>query len=142
MLPKQNREPACNICSSRKPSLFRSCTVQIPSGLLYIPCTYPDTPFMCIISNFLTDNNKPLPVFSMTEIHESSEFFSHSPFQILERAASSPTRITSLCICRIEAGTSGVTGPKKALRTMSALSSPLTTTRIFLACMIVLIPMV
>ena len=52
------------------------------------------------------------------------------------------TSVTSLCICRIEAGTRGVTGPKNASLTISALSSPLTMIRIFFACMIVPIPIV
>ena len=42
----------------------------------------------------------------------------------------------------MEAGTSGVTGPKKARRTISALSEPLATTRISLAAMMVPMPMV
>ena len=57
-------------------------------------------------------------------------------------AALSPTRTTLGCIWRMEAGTWGVTGPVKAAFTMSALSSPLTTTRIWRASMMDLMPMV
>ena len=71
----------------------------------------------------------------------------HAPSQLkniyrLLSAASSATSVTSLCSCNTEAGTCGVIGPKKALCTISALSSPLATIRIFLACMMVLMPIV
>ena len=62
--------------------------------------------------------------------------------QISLRASSSPTRMKSGCICRMEAGTSGVTGPKKAFFTMAALSLPLATSSTLRACMMVLMPMV
>ena len=42
----------------------------------------------------------------------------------------------------MEAGTIGVTGPVKAVFTMSALASPLTTTRICLAAMMLPMPIV
>ena len=42
----------------------------------------------------------------------------------------------------MEAGTSGVTGPCTVLRTASALSAPLATTRMLRACMMVPMPMV
>ncbi len=57
-------------------------------------------------------------------------------------ASLSTTTVTFGWNCRMEAGTSGVTGPKKARRTISALSEPLATTRISLAAMMVPMPMV
>ena len=62
--------------------------------------------------------------------------------QIRLRASSSPTRMKSGCICRMLAGTSGVTGPKKAFLTISALPAPLTTISTLRACMMVRMPMV
>ena len=72
----------------------------------------------------------------------------HSPYLILsylgifDRAALSPMMTTSLWNWRIDAGTSGVTGPKNAFATMSAFASPFTTRRIFFARMIVPMPIV
>ncbi len=57
-------------------------------------------------------------------------------------ASLSTTTVTFGWKCRMEAGTSGVTGPKKARRTISALSEPLATTRISSAAMMVPMPMV
>ena len=62
--------------------------------------------------------------------------------QIRLRASSSPTRMKSGCSCRMLAGTSGVTGPKKAFLTISALPAPLTTISTLRACMMVRMPMV
>ena len=62
--------------------------------------------------------------------------------QIRLRASSSATRMKSGCICRMLAGTSGVTGPKKAFLTISALPAPLTTISTLRACMMVRMPMV
>ena len=62
--------------------------------------------------------------------------------QILDRAASSATRVKSLWSWRMEAGTRGVTGPKKASRTMPALLSPETTITTRSACMMSQMPMV
>ena len=62
--------------------------------------------------------------------------------QIRLRASSSPTRMKSGCSCRMLAGTSGVTGPKKAFLTISALPTPLTTISTLRACMMVRMPMV
>ena len=62
--------------------------------------------------------------------------------QIRLRASSSPTRMKSGCSCRMLAGTSGVTGPKKAFLTISALPLPFATMSTLRACMIVLMPMV
>ena len=77
----------------------------------------------------------------------------HSPYPVpppsrsdyastFEYAAASQITVTSGCICKIDAGTDGVTGPLNALFTISALSSPLTTTTIFFALIIVPIPIV
>ena len=65
-----------------------------------------------------------------------------SCLQIRLRASSSPTRMKSGCICRMLAGTSGVTGPKKAFLMISALPAPLATISTLRACMMVLMPMV
>ena len=62
--------------------------------------------------------------------------------QIRLRASSSATRMKSGCSCRMLAGTSGVTGPKKAFLTISALPAPLTTISTLRACMMVRMPMV
>ena len=62
--------------------------------------------------------------------------------QIRLSASSSPTSTKSGCICRMLAGTSGVTGPKKAFLTISALAAPLTTSSTLRACMMVRMPMV
>ena len=62
--------------------------------------------------------------------------------QIRLSASSSPTRMKSGCICRMLAGTSGVTGPKNAFLMISALPTPLATIRTLRACMMVLMPMV
>ena len=62
--------------------------------------------------------------------------------QIRLRASSSPTRMKSGCSCRMLAGTSGVTGPKRAFLTISALPAPLTTISTLRACMMVRMPMV
>ncbi len=62
--------------------------------------------------------------------------------QIRLRASSSPTRMKAGCSCRMLAGTSGVTGPKKAFLTISALPAPLTTISTLRACMMVRMPMV
>ena len=62
--------------------------------------------------------------------------------QIRLRASSSPTRMKSGCSCKMLAGTSGVTGPKKAFLTISALPAPLTTISTLRACMMVRMPMV
>jgi len=58
------------------------------------------------------------------------------------RAASSATRVKSGCICRMEAGTSGVTGPKKDYLMISALSLPEAISRTLRAFMMVPTPMV
>ena len=62
--------------------------------------------------------------------------------QIRLRASSSPTSVKSGCICRMLAGTSGVTGPKNAFLTISALPAPFATMSTLRACMMVLMPMV
>ena len=62
--------------------------------------------------------------------------------QIRLRASSSPTRVKSGCICRMLAGTSGVTGPKESLLHDLGLAGPLTTISTLRACMMVLMPMV
>ena len=62
--------------------------------------------------------------------------------QIWDRAASSATRVKSLWSWRMEAGTWGVTGPKKASFTMPALLSPETTITTRSACMMSQMPMV
>ena len=61
---------------------------------------------------------------------------------IRDRAASSATTVTSPCSCRTEAGTAGVTGPYRESRRIWALSAPLTISRIFLAFIMVPMPMV
>ena len=48
-------------------------------------------------------------------------------------ASSSATSVKFGCNCKIDAGTSGVTGPKKAFQTASALSSPDATSTTFFA---------
>ena len=62
--------------------------------------------------------------------------------QIRLRASSSPTSVKSGCICRMLAGTSGVTGPKNAFLMISALPAPFATMSTLRACMMVLMPMV
>ena len=62
--------------------------------------------------------------------------------QIRLAASASRTMVQSGCICRMEAGTSGVTGPKKARLMISALPAPLATSSTLRACMMVLMPMV
>ena len=57
-------------------------------------------------------------------------------------ASSSATRVQSGCICRMEPGHSGVTGPLTTALTALALARPLATTRTLRACMMVLMPMV
>ena len=58
------------------------------------------------------------------------------------RASSSATRMQSGCICRMEPGHSGVTGPETTALTALALARPLATTSTLRACMMVLMPMV
>ena len=62
--------------------------------------------------------------------------------QMRERASSSATRVKSPWSWRMEAGTWGVTGPKKASRMAWALAAPLATIRTFRACMMSRTPMV
>ncbi len=57
-------------------------------------------------------------------------------------AASSQMTVTSGWNCKIEPGTSGVTGPKKTLQRISALSVPVMTMTIFRAAMTVPTPIV
>ena len=57
-------------------------------------------------------------------------------------ASSSATRMQSGCICRMEPGHSGVTGPETTALTALAFARPLATTRTLRACMMVLMPMV
>ena len=59
----------------------------------------------------------------------------------LLRAASSAIITTSLCNCKIEAGTSGVIGPLIVFAMASALSSPQAIKSIFLAFIMLPIPM-
>lgn len=59
-----------------------------------------------------------------------------------EAASSSATITQFRCSCRMEAGTRGVTGPRRAWRRISALPFPLTTIRIRRACIMSRMPMV
>ena len=59
-----------------------------------------------------------------------------------EPASASTTTVTLGCSCSTDAGTYGVTGPKNASRTICALSTPLATTRMARAFMMVPMPMV
>ena len=66
----------------------------------------------------------------------------NEPGEAFELETQSPTSVKSGCICRMLAGTSGVTGPKNAFLMISALPLPLATMSTLRACMMVLMPMV
>ena len=75
--------------------------------------------------------------------HQTASTRNHCKSQsIYGNASSSTTKVTSLWNCRMDAGTSGVTGPKKAFFTASALSFPEAISRIFFAFRMLPMPMV
>ena len=104
-------------------------------NLLFIRCT------VLRHEKALTDTDGFFMELSVYPIDQCITYSHASPYKRL-KAASSATMVTSLCNCNTDACTFGVIAPHTASCSALALSSPLTTTRIFLACIMDLIPMV
>ena len=95
----------------------------------------------CINHHNSKHKTKPPQISSAKNSLIRGSFIFWNPYSRL-RASSSATRMQSGCICRMEPGHSGVTGPETTALTALAFARPLATTSTLRACMMVLMPMV